>query len=242
VGICFCLSTVCLAPVKGQSLPPTSEIAQLKTSLKSANGNKEAADIMARLGMLYLERSADSSYQYAVQALEIAQEIADSAIEEQARKVLAYYYEELGNGFIADRFVTKAIQLAQAREDKEAICEMVMHRGILLSRESKTDQALIRLEEAYDLSKELDKDSIQAHILHQLALLKAGRVPYDTLKRYFEEAKRIAKKYKDQFNLFNIEMSEIRSKNQLDPNSTRMRTELLDLRSRCEKQGYLILS
>lgn len=182
-----------------------SEIAALKDRLESAISPLEQATIYNQLGMLYTMRTLDSCYLYTSRGLELSKRIRDKRSEAEAMNVLGFYYMEVGNPYLAYKFVNESLNIFRRLGDRERICELTMNVGVLLGMEGKTEQALAQLQDAYQQSSDLANDSIRAMVLLNLTAHQGMHVPYFQLAPLFDEAVEIARRHNDQRTLLSIQ-------------------------------------
>lgn len=173
-------------------------ITQLYERLEMNLKPEERALTLARLGMVYTDRSLDSSYYYANQALELARNIKDREGEARAMSVLAFYFMEKGKNYLAYQYANDALTIFQRLALSEQVTEMNMNIGVLLLKEGKTKQGIEQIEAAYQQSLKLDRDSIRSLIILNMIMPQAAHMSPTELGQYLTEADRIAEKYQDE--------------------------------------------
>lgn len=179
-----------IAPLKAQ----IKDITELKARIPALRDSTERAALYAQLGMLYTNRSLDSCYYFGARALDLAKRINDKTGEAEALNVLAFYYMERGNPYLAYKYINESLALFEQLGNKPKICEVTMNIGVLLSQEGKLDQTLAQYEKARDLSKNLVQDSIRPLVLINLAQAQSFTPNPPDVTPLLDEAEQLAKK------------------------------------------------
>ncbi|WP_326328073.1 ATP-binding protein [Parapedobacter sp. 10938] len=176
------------------------DITALKARIPALRDSMEQVAIYARLGMLYTNRSLDSCYYFSSRALDLAKRINDKAGEAEALNVLAFYYQEKANPYLAYRYINESLAIFERLKNKPKICEVTMNIGVLLSYEGKLDQSLAQYQKAYELSNHLEQDSIRPLVLLNLAMAQSfmPQSPDVTPFQLIDEAERLAGKQGNQ--------------------------------------------
>lgn len=225
----------------GVSVSQLMEIDKLKRQLEKENSEIETARVYTRLGMLYTNRSLDSTYYYAARALDIAQNHQNKEIEAHALNVLAFYYMERGNSYLGYKFVHDALELFEHQNDAEGIVMLNMNLGVFLMREGKMDQALEQFELADQKSLSLEKDSIRSLILMNMTFPKARFLSAAEMESIYEEAFEIANRYQDERMLFAIRQAKIKSIVPTPFNQKDIRLKIQNLISESQIKGFDVL-
>src|SRR3546814_14475386 len=114
------LNLACIVPmimVTGYPLvAQIKEITALKARIPTLRDSTERVVLYARLGMLYSNRSLDSCYYFGGRALDLAKRINDEAGEAEALNVLAFYYQEKANPYLAYKYINKSEERRVGKE------------------------------------------------------------------------------------------------------------------------------
>lgn len=199
---------------------------------------QERARTLARLGMIYTERSLDSSYFYGNRALELARSIKDKESEARAMSVLAFYFMEKGKNYLAYQYANDALSIFQRLDLSEQVTEMTMNIGVLLLKEGKTKQGVEQIETAYQQSLKLDRDSIRSLIILNMVMPQASHMLPTELARYLAEADRIAEKYQDERMKLVLKHAKTSLLFQSGTQIDIVRAEMKQLRRELQEQGY----
>ena len=170
------------------------DITALKARIPTLRDSTERVALYARLGMLYTNRSLDSCYYFGARALDLAKRIKDKPGEAEAMNVLAFYYNEKANPYLAYKYVNESLAAFKRLDNKPKICELTMNVGVLLSYEGKMDQAMAQYEQAYNLSQQLVQDSIKPLVMLNLALARSFTPGAPDVLPLVEEAEQLAEK------------------------------------------------
>jgi len=179
-----------IAPLAAQ----IKDITELKARIPAVRDSTERVAVYARLGMLYTNRSLDSCYYFGARALDLAKRINDKAGQAEALNVLAFYYIEKANPYLAYKYINKSLMLFQRLKNRPKICEVTMNIGVLLSYEGKLDQALAQYRKAYELSTNLVQDSIKPLVLINLAMAQSFTPDPPDVIPLLNEAEQLAQK------------------------------------------------
>lgn len=170
------------------------DITALKSRIPVLTDSIERVSIYSHLGMLYTNRSLDSCYYYGAHALDLAKRIKHKAGEADALNVLAFYYMEKANPYLAYKCANESLAIFQQQHNTPKICELIMNIGVLLGREGKHDQALAQFQKAYEQSKQIQHDSIRPLILLNFAYGRSFKSGFSELIPLFDEAGQLATK------------------------------------------------
>ncbi|HZH54351.1 MAG TPA: HAMP domain-containing sensor histidine kinase [Sphingobacteriaceae bacterium] len=213
-------------------------IGQLYDRLESDLLPHDRANTMARLGMIYTQRSLDSSFHYGNAALELARSIKDGESEARALNVLAFYYMQKGKNYLAYKYANAALAGFERLRLAEQVVEMKMNIGVLLLEEGKVAQGIEQIEVAYQESFNLERDSIRALIMINMVMPQAPTMPAAEMGKFLEEAQRIADEHHDERTQMILRHAKVlllfRSGAQIDY----VRTEMRRLRSELQDRGY----
>lgn len=174
-----------------------SELRDLRAALESGVNAPEKAKIYARLGMLYTERSVDSSLYFGTKALDLAREVQYDEVEARAKSVLAFCYMEQGKPFLAYKFAAEALATFEQLGLKEQTAEMHMNIGVLLMKEGNLRDAVPKFDLAYQESLKLDKDSIRSLIILNMISSKQDQLSLSQIENHYQDALTIARNYGD---------------------------------------------
>ncbi|MGV3762322.1 ATP-binding protein [Parapedobacter sp.] len=196
------LKLACIVPMvvamSGPLDAQIKDITALKARIPALRDSVEQVAIYARLGMLYSNRSLDSCYYFGARALDLAKRINDKAGEAEALNVLAFYYQEKANPYLAYKYINESLTIFKRLGNKPKICEVTMNIGVLLSYEGKLDQSLAQYRKAYELSGSLVQDSIRPLVLLNLALAQSFTPQPPDVTPLIDEAEGLAEKQGNQ--------------------------------------------
>lgn len=190
VSVMVVLSTPLVAQIK--------DITALKARIPALRDSTERVAIYARLGMLYSNRSLDSCYYFGARALDLAKRINDKSGEAEALNVLAFYYQEKANPYLAYKYINESLTIFERLKNKPKVCEVTMNIGVLLSFEGKLDQSLAQYQKAYELSKHLVQDSIRPLVLLNLAMAQSFMPTRPDVTSLIDEAEQLAEEQGNQ--------------------------------------------
>lgn len=168
------------------------DITALKARIPSLRDSTERVAVYARLGMLYSNRSLDSCYYFGARALNLAKRINDKTGEAEALNVLAFYYQEKANPYLAYKYINEALTIFERLKNEPKVCEVTMNIGVLLSLEGKLDQSFAQYRKAYDMSQGLLQDSIKPLVLLNLAMAHAFMPQPQDVTALIDEAEQSA--------------------------------------------------
>lgn len=174
------------------------DITALKARIPALRDSTERVALYARLGMLYSNRSLDSCYYFGARALDLAKRINDKEGEAEALNVLAFYYLEKANPYLAYKYINESLTLFERLKNKSKICEVTMNIGVLLSFEGKLNQSLEQYRKAYELSKHLVQDSIRPLVLLNFAMAQSFMSQQANITPLIDEAERLAQEQGNQ--------------------------------------------
>ncbi|GGG80197.1 hypothetical protein GCM10007415_10750 [Parapedobacter pyrenivorans] len=170
------------------------DITALRARIPTLRDSTERVALYARLGMLYTNRSLDSCYYFGARALDLAKRIKDRPGEAEAMNVLAFYYNEKDNPYLAYKYVNESLVAFKRLGNKPKVCELTMNVGVLLSYEGKMDQAMAQYQRAYALSQHLVQDSIKPLVMLNLALAQSFTPGAPDVLPLVDEAEQLAEK------------------------------------------------
>ena len=131
------LNLACIVPMmillSSPLVAQIKDITALKARIPSLRDSTERVALYARLGMLYSNRSLDSCYYFGARALDLAKRISDKAGEAEALNVLAFYYQEKANPYLAYKYINESLMIFERLKNKPKVCELTMNIGVLLS-------------------------------------------------------------------------------------------------------------
>ncbi len=179
-----------IAPLRAQ----IKDITELKARIPAVRDSTERVALYARLGMLYTNRSLDSCYYFGARALDLATRIGDQTGRADALNVLAFYYMEKANPYLAYKYINESLALFERLKNKPKICEVTMNIGVLLSYEGKLEQTITQYRKARDLSNNLVEDSIRPLVLINLALAQSFTPNPPDVAPLLDEAEQLAGK------------------------------------------------
>ena len=196
------LKLACIIPVILLMSAPTAaqikDITALRARIPTLRDSTEQVLLYARLGMLYSNRSLDSCYYFSARALDLAKRINSKAGEAEALNVLAFYYQEKANPYLAYKYINESLAIFERLKNKPKICEVTMNIGVLLSFEGKLDQSLDQYRKAYELSEHLVQDSIRPLVLLNLAVAQSSMSQPLDVTPLIDEAEQLAKKQENE--------------------------------------------
>ena len=181
---------ISILPLRGQ----IKDITELKARIPALRDSVERAALYARLGMLYTNRSLDSCYYFGARALDLAERIDDPNGRAEALNVLAFYYMEKANPYLAYKYINESLALFKKLKNPSKICEVTMNIGVLLGYEGKLEQSLVQYQKARDLSKGLVQDSITPLVLINLALTQSFSSDTPEVSSLIDEAEQLAER------------------------------------------------
>lgn len=181
---------VWISPLRAQ----IKDITALKARMPLLRDSTEQVALYARLGMLYTNRSLDSCYYFGARALDLAERINDQPGRAEALNVLAFYYMEKANPYLAYKYINESLALFKKLKNKPKICELTMNIGVLLGNEGKLDQALSQYQKARELSSQLVQDSIRPLVLINLALAQSFSPHPPDVTPLLDDAEQLAEK------------------------------------------------
>lgn len=196
------LNLACIVPMmillSSPLVAQIKDITALKARIPSLRDSTERVALYARLGMLYSNRSLDSCYYFGARALDLAKRISDKAGEAEALNVLAFYYQEKANPYLAYKYINESLMIFERLKNKPKVCEVTMNIGVLLSFEGKLDQSLAQYRKAYDMSQDLVQDSIKPLVLLNLAMAQSFMPQPPDVTPLVDEAENLAEKQGNQ--------------------------------------------
>lgn len=175
-------------PLKAQ----IKDITELKARIPALRDSTERVALYARLGMLYTNRSLDSCYYFGARALDLAKRINDQTGRADALNVLAFYYIEKANPYLAYKYINESLALFERLKNKPKISEVTMNIGVLLSYEGKLEPALAQYRKARDLSN--PRDSIRPLVLINLSQAQSFTSNPPDVMPLLDEAEQLAGK------------------------------------------------
>ena len=196
------LKLACIIPVILLVTAPVAaqikDITALRARIPFLKDSTEQVLLYARLGMLYSNRSLDSCYYFGARALDLAKRIDNREGEAEALNVLAFYYQEKANPYLAYKYINESLALFERLGNKPKICEVTMNIGVLLSFEGKLEQSLDQYRKAYTLSEHLVQDSIRPLVLLNLALGQSFLPQAPDVTPLIDEAEQLAERQGNQ--------------------------------------------
>lgn len=221
-----------------ETVAQLSKINQLKDQLQKVDTELGRAEIYSQLGMLYTNRALDSAYYYGSLALEASEKLKDQKVKADALNVLAFYYMEKGNPYLAYKFVNESLSYFEKMDYLPGICMLNMNLGVFMIREGKRSQALEQYELANEKSLALENDSLRSVILLNIAVAKSSSLSYKELEKIYDEAYHIAEKYNDERMLIGIEQARVNAKLRNGYSVLEGRSELYQLIQRASHKGF----
>lgn len=196
------LKLACIVPmmsvIGGPLVAQIKDITALKARIPDLRDSTEQVTLYARLGMLYSNRSLDSCYYFGARALDLAKRINDKGGEAEALNVLAFYYQEKANPYLAYKYINESLAIFERLKNRPKVCEVTMNIGVLLSYEGKLDQSIAQYRKAYELSEHLVQDSIRPLVLLNLAMAQSFTPQPPNVTALIDEAEQLAKKQGNQ--------------------------------------------
>lgn len=221
-----------------ETVAQLSKINHLKDQLQKADTELGRAEIYSQLGILYTNRALDSAYYYGSLALEASEKLKDQKVKADALNVLAFYYMEKGNTYLAYKFVNESLSYFEKLDYLPGICMLNMNLGVFMIREGKRSQALEQYELANEKSLALENDSLRSVILLNIAVAKSLNLSYKELEKIYDEAYHIAEKYNDERMLIGIEQARVNAKLRNGYNVLEGRSKLYQLIQRASDKGF----
>ncbi|WP_316840209.1 HAMP domain-containing sensor histidine kinase [Pedobacter gandavensis] len=187
------LLTMLFGPTTGFS--QIAEVRDLESSLPKIKDSIRYVDVLNRIGMLSHLQYRDSCLYYAQKAEGIAlRHQYDKGIAD-ALNCQGIYYLAINN-YLSAKYFNDALQIYKKIDDQEGICKVNMNVGSLISVNKSGGNAQQYIQEAYENSKSLKKDSIRSILISKYLSIDTS-LSSQRFKALFEEGDAIAKKYKD---------------------------------------------
>lgn len=198
-----------LMPNVGFLFGQTKDITALKARIPELRDSTERTLVYARLGMLYTDRSLDSCYYFGSRALDLAKRIGSREGEAEALNVLAFYYNERANPYLAFKYINESLMLFQQLGKEEKVREVTMNTGVLLGRQGKHQEALSQFEKAYAQQSKHPRDSMAPLILMNLAYGRSFTSPLMEVIPLLDQAEQLARESENE--RFNINIRQVRN-------------------------------
>ncbi|MBB2149249.1 sensor histidine kinase [Pedobacter gandavensis] len=172
-----------------------SEVKILESRLPEIKDSIKYIDVLNRIGMLSHLQYRDSCLYYAQKAEGIAlRHNYDKGIAD-ALNCQGIYYIAINN-YLSAKYFNDALQIYKELKDQVGICEVQMNMGSLIFVNKSGGDAQHYIQEAYEHSKSLKKDSIRSILISKYLNIDTA-MSKSRFKVLFDEGAAIAKKYKD---------------------------------------------
>ncbi|MBC8987967.1 HAMP domain-containing histidine kinase [Pedobacter sp. N36a] len=172
-----------------------AEVRKLESILPKVKDSIRYVDVLNRIGMLSHLQYRDSCLYYAQKAEGIAlRHNYDKGVSD-ALNCQGIYYIAINN-YLSAKYFNDALQIYQKMDDLEGICLVKMNMATLISVNKSGGNALQYIQEAYEKSKSLKKDSIRSILISKYLNIDTS-VSKSRFKALFDEGYAIAKKYQD---------------------------------------------
>ncbi|WP_316821088.1 HAMP domain-containing sensor histidine kinase [Pedobacter gandavensis] len=172
-----------------------AEVKKLESSLPHIKDSLAYVDVLNRIGMLSHLQYRDSCLYYAQKAEGIALRHQYDKGVADAFNCQGIYYVAINN-YLSAKYFNNALQIYKKIEDQQGICQVQMNVASLISVNKSGGNAQQYIEEAYENSKSLNKDSIRSILISKYLNIDTT-LSKERFKDLFGEGYAIAKKYKD---------------------------------------------
>lgn len=172
-----------------------AEVRKLESILPKVKDSILYADVLNRIGMLSHLQYRDSCLYYAQKAEAIALRHQYEKGVSDAFNCQGIYYIAINN-YLSAKYFNDALQIYKKIDDLEGICQVKMNMATLISVNKSGGNALQYIQEAYEKSKSLKKDSIRSILISKYLDIDTS-LSKPQFKALFDEGYAIAKKYQD---------------------------------------------
>ena len=174
------------------------EIERIKASIKTTTDSLKYVDALNRMAMLMYEERVDSTFLLAKQARAIANRHHYTKGKGDALNNLGIFFYVKGDMQLALRYYNEASEAYGAIKDSANIVQTTMNIGIVYKVEGKNKRAKQWYLAALNKGKELYTDSILSLVIYNYVQDYGQNLPKQTKLNYFNQARQIALKYKDE--------------------------------------------
>lgn len=188
--------TICMAQQES--------IAGIEKQLPRIKDSLRYADALNRLAMLIYERNIDSTFYYAGQARAISYRHNYTQGKADAANNLGIAYDLKGNTQLGLRYYNEARLLYMKINDTANVVESYMNIAMLYNETGKQKKMEDNFSTAFEIGKTLQKDSIMS-LVYVNYLIIFPDSPTKLARKYIDEARRIAQKYKDGHTAFAVD-------------------------------------
>ncbi|WP_169719415.1 sensor histidine kinase [Olivibacter sitiensis] len=108
---------------------------------------------------------------------------------------LGFYYRVKANDFMAFKQLNDALEISKTMKDTTLQCVSLAEIAVLSATRNLLPQARNYVNQALELSRYMEKDSLQSSILLNYGFLHRDLYGFDKLMSYADTAERVAKKY-----------------------------------------------
>ncbi len=181
------------------------KIKQLQKQLPHIHDSLRYVDALNRLGMLLYEDNVDSSFYYTERGRSIAERHDYAKGKADAANNLGIVYDMKGNLQLALRYYNDAYNRYEAIADSANMVQAIMNIAMVYQELGKNEKGVSTFKAAFELGKNLSRDSIMSLVLYNYLIMYPDRVAKDSVPYYINKARQIALKYHDNRVLLAIE-------------------------------------
>lgn len=189
--LCFCYSLA-----QGQVQQIGAELQRLPTIKDSVN----LVNSFNRLGALYRNRNADSSFYYGMKAKQLATRLHDEHGQTAADHVIAYAFFKRGLYPEALELLGKVLPYYQKADDTEKVIRVYLDMADVLNKGIDKPKGISLLHDAIQMGRNLKKDSVLSEV-YMVYYIRNPNLPKDSIDYYLSKSKAIASRYKDEYML-----------------------------------------
>lgn len=176
----------------------STELADIRASLKHPVDSTHYVDALNRMAMLLYEKNIDSTFYYTRQAREIANRLNYEKGKADALNNLGITFDIKGNLQLALRYYNEANVAYSKLHDSANYVQTSMNIAMVYKEIGKDQRAVQRFNKALSQGKTLSRDSIMSLVIYNYILQYPARFKRDSMRYYINKASSIARKYNDQ--------------------------------------------
>ena len=187
----------CLLLLSGFCHAQPTEIEKVQQSIPKLHDSLAYVDALNRIAMLSYEKNIDSTFFYTKQAREIANRLQYAQGKADALNNLGIFYDIKGDVQLALRYYNEAYNSYVAIHDSSNTVQALMNIGEVYQEIGKDEKAIAFYRNALNLGRHLTRDSIMSLVIFNFLVKYPAQFPKDSVSWYFNRARDIAERYKD---------------------------------------------
>ncbi|PSL50144.1 hypothetical protein CLV51_1011488 [Chitinophaga niastensis] len=194
-AFCAVVMFLCLAE-KGMAQSP--QLPELQQELTQQHDSTRYADVMGKMGALYLMINIDSSFWYAIKEEELAARLQYKAGMADAYDVMSFCYALKTDFSIANVYAYKALQLHKALSDSARISKTLSNIYLYYRNLGRPVEANNYFNEAFYMAARLppSQDSMYSILLVNYAMrFYKDSIHRDSVQWALKKARHISEKY-----------------------------------------------